>query len=157
MSISKYRLVISEYFDNLVSEIDFQTETAIRKNNQDDLRTKELNQRREIYLKAIRESEQVNLKHLNEILALSLEALKDLKDQALIESLLSEFCYFIRYKRIYRLIITDKFYTSKQMKKFELALKISTIPERKKKLALVERLLEYRLVYCEVNLRHIFV
>jgi hypothetical protein len=52
------------------------------------MRTKELNEKREVYLSAIRACEHVNMRHLNEVLVHDLQSLNYLKGDELLQKLL---------------------------------------------------------------------
>ncbi len=115
IGIGKYRLMIADYFDSLTSEIDFSIEKELAEYSQDDAQMSEINQKREVYLKEVKESEAINLKHLNEKLHDNLDQLFFLDENTVKQKLMKVFCFTIEYNDLLRLIVTDFYLTQEQI------------------------------------------
>jgi hypothetical protein len=73
-----------------------------------------MNQQRDILLKQIAETQQLNLTHVNQHLANSADLLID--D---ISQLFVTFCFVLEFNKDLRLIVTDEFLTTDQLKLFK--------------------------------------
>ncbi len=138
-SIGKHRLAIAEHFRLLVRKQDFAIETEILANKSNE---NELNERRELYLNEIKDCEQANMKYLEQTLIDNLRSLTDLPDDCLIQQLLIDFCYVIKYKEIHRVVITNRFLTEEQTRKFEMSLQLALIVEKDLKQLMIREILD---------------
>jgi hypothetical protein len=119
----KYYIRLSEYFDDLISELDFAVETSIANNIKNEEFTSKLNAQREVFLKEIDQVKAFNLKLIS---AREIEA----------DELFPQFCFFIsiNYDEIKRemnhedliseeiglvLFVTDKYLSAGQISCFE--------------------------------------
>jgi hypothetical protein len=110
-SIGECRLAVVHHFDSVTSDVDHFIEKELQANFQDEAKTAEINQKREVLLKAIKESEQLNLKHVNENLASNI--IDFLVDD--ISKLFVSFCFVLQLDQEIRLIVTDGLLYSDQL------------------------------------------
>jgi hypothetical protein len=73
--IGFYRLKLTGHFEIVRSEIDLFIEMELLANFGDEVKSAEINEKREILLEEANEIEQLNMKHLNEDLVDHLESL----------------------------------------------------------------------------------
>jgi hypothetical protein len=136
--MSKHRLIISEYFENLIHELDVIVETLINACLNDTRLVDDLNKQRSAFIDEIRECEASNLSALSDR--------KDLApDQELTnQELFSQFCFYLPFEKekddyeeekpMYkreelarqmiglRLVVTDKYLSEEQIECFKGAL-----------------------------------
>jgi hypothetical protein len=118
--IGFYRLLISDYFDRLRSEIDMATEKELQKIPLNDPKAAKINHRRELFLHEIKDAERYNLKHLNNELAKDIEQLGELDEHFLMEKLFKVYCFAIDFDRSSHLIITDLYLSREQLALYKL-------------------------------------
>jgi hypothetical protein len=109
-SIGECRLAVVNHFDSVTSDVDHFIEKELQSNFQDEAKTAEINQKREVLLKEIKAIEHLNLKHVNEHLATSSKFLIDE-----ISKLFTSFCFVLEFDKDIRLIVTDGFLSNSQV------------------------------------------
>jgi hypothetical protein len=118
--IGRYRLILTDHFDSVTSEIDFFIETELLVNVEDELKLAWIEKKREILLKYVKYIEQVNMKYLNEHLVNNLECLA-----GDISGLFVIFCFVFTYNNEIRLVVTDEYISAKELKLFKKAIDVS--------------------------------
>ncbi len=150
-SIGAYRLIVTEYFDSVTSQIDLFIETQLQVNSKDEAKSVEINQKREVMLKAVREAEQLNMKHLNEKLVNDLDSLVG-GDYS---KLFVTFCFVLELNKSIQLILTEEYIPERELNLYRRLLcipfsaKLSGDPIKQK---LIKELFEFEPTSRRVNI-----
>ncbi len=116
--IGRYRLIITDYFDELTYDVHFIIEKELQENCHDESKMDLINKKREIYLKEIKYAETFNLANLDKELAKDLDSLNDLDKTDLNGRLFKIFCFTVEFKFLTRLIIIDEYLTNEEISLF---------------------------------------
>ncbi len=103
LSIDDCRSILIDHFDNVSNEIDLFVEEKMRANFGDEVKSGEINEKREIMLKEVREAEQLNMKHLNENLVNDLDSLA-----GDISKLFVEYCFVLKFNKQIHLVLSNE-------------------------------------------------
>jgi hypothetical protein len=114
LSIGECRLLLTEYFDSVTSEIDFFIEKRLQANFGDKEKSAKINKKRDILLKEVKEAEQLNLKHLNENLVNDLDSLAGDSSKLFVV-----FCFVLELNQKKRLIVTDEYIPEGELNLFK--------------------------------------
>jgi hypothetical protein len=121
-TIGKYRLIITDYFDALTSEIDLLIERELQVNSNDESKMSDLNKRRDVYLNEIKRVEIENINSLNR--EKNIDYLNTLDDELkLYRELFSVFSFTIEFKSLTRLITTNSYISTQQISLYKNLLK----------------------------------
>jgi hypothetical protein len=142
---------VTEYFDSVTSQIDLFIETQLQVNSKDEAKSVEINQKREVMLKAVREAEQLNMKHLNEKLVNDLDSLVG-GDYS---KLFVTFCFVLELNKSIQLILTEEYIPERELNLYRRLLcipfsaKLSGDPIKQK---LIKELFEFEPTSRRVNI-----
>jgi hypothetical protein len=111
-SNEKHRQILEYYFASVSKKVDVFIETELQQHQQaSSNKSVELLKKRELLLKEIKEVEQKNLKHLDELSPESVSA-----D---ISKLFVAFCFVLNFQKDMRLIVTDGYLSKLQLDIFQ--------------------------------------
>jgi hypothetical protein len=120
LSLGECRLIVVNHFDAVTSEIDLFIENKLRVYSRNKAKLARFNENREIMLKEVREAERLNLKHLNENLANSLDSLA-----GDISKLFVVFWFALTYNKTIHLITTEEYIPESQLNLYRKVVEVS--------------------------------
>ncbi len=108
--MSECRLIVADHFDCVTSEIDFFIETELQATAGHEMKSTELNKKRDILLGEVKKAETTNLANLNESLVTSLNS----SSTGDIAVLFGVFCFVFTFEKRINLIVSDGGYLTKR-------------------------------------------
>jgi hypothetical protein len=118
----KYRLTITYHFDAVISEIDASTERELQaaaECDNDELEHTIINARRDTLLGEVNAAQKTNLTNFEDNILPRLDVFNELDERTQLTQLFRVFCFTVEFRNVLRLIVTDMFLTTEQLRMFK--------------------------------------